>query len=94
MVWRVLDHTIYMAREVPSRNALYITLCRENRRIILKIGCVTYPNTSEGRKSYEETLIAERSKPQISIPTIHTRVWHIGEYKKNAYRITLKTDCG
>ena len=67
-----------MAREVSCRDVVCITLCRENRRIVLKIGCVTYPNTSEGRKSYEETLIAERSKPQISIPTVHTRVWHIG----------------
>ena len=82
-----------MAREVPSRNALCITLCRENRRdIILKIGCVTYPNTPEGRKAYRETLPAERSKPRISIPLSHSKVWYEGEYEKNGCIIKLKTN--
>ena len=82
-----------MAREVPSRNALCITLCRENRRdIILKIGCVTYPNTSEGHKAYRETLPAERSKPRISIPIAYARVWYEGEYEKNGCIIKLKTN--
>ena len=30
MVWRVFHSIIHMAREVPSRNALCITLCRES----------------------------------------------------------------
>ena len=93
MVWRVLDHTIYMAREVSSRDAMCITLRRENRRdIILKIGCVTYPNTSEGHKAYRETLPAERSKPRISIPIAYARVWYEGEYEKNGCIIKLKTN--
>ena len=70
-----------------------ITLCRENGRdIILKIGCVTYPNTPEGHRAYRETLPAERSKPRISIPTAHSRVWYEGEYEKNGCMITLKTN--
>jgi hypothetical protein len=93
MVWRVLDHTIYMAREVSSRDAMCITLRRENRRgIILKIGCVTYPNTPAGHKAYRETMTAERSKPRISIPTAHSKVWHEDEYEKNGCIIKLKTN--
>jgi len=30
MVWRVLDHTIDMAREVSGRDDMRITLCRES----------------------------------------------------------------
>ena len=70
-----------------------ITLRRENRRdIILKIGCVTYPNTPEGRKAYRETVTAERSKPRILIPTAHAKVWYVGEYEKKACRIIVKTN--
>ena len=70
-----------------------ITLRRENRRdIILKIGCVTYPNTPEGHKAYRETLPAERSKPRISAPISHSKVWYVGEYEKKACRITVKTN--
>ena len=82
-----------MAREVSRRDALCITLRRESRRdIILKIGCITYPNTPEGRKAYRETLPAERSKPRISIPITHARVWYEGEYEKNGCIIILKTN--
>ena len=82
-----------MAREVSSRDAMCITLRRENRgNIILKIGCVTYPNTSEGHKAYRETLPAERSKPRISAPISHSKVWHEGEYEKNGCIIKLKTN--
>ena len=82
-----------MAREVSSRDAMCITLRRENRgNIILKIGCVTYPNTSEGHKAYRETLPAERSKPRISAPISHSKVWHVGEYEKNGCIIKLKTN--
>ena len=80
-----------MAREVSGRDAMCITLRRENRRdIILKIGCVTYPNTPEGRKAYRETLPAERSKSRISIPISHSKVWHVGEYEKNGCIIKIK----
>tara|TARA_R110000822_G_scaffold260465_1_gene385355 strand:- start:442 stop:741 length:300 start_codon:yes stop_codon:yes gene_type:complete len=93
MVWRVFHSAIHMAREVSSRDAMCITLRRENRRdIILKIGCVTYPNTPEGHRAYRETLPAERSKPRISIPTAHAKVWYVGEYEKKACRIILKTN--
>ena len=93
MVWRVFHSAIYMAREVSGRDALCITLRRESRRdIILKIGCVTYPNTPEGHRAYRETLPAERSKSRISIPTAHSRVWYVGEYEKKACRITVKTN--
>ena len=82
-----------MAREVPRRDAMCITLRRENRgNIILKIGCVTYPNTPEGHKAYRETLPAERSKPRISIPIAYARVWYEGEYEKNGCIIKLKTN--
>ena len=82
-----------MAREVSGRDAMCITLRRENRRdIILKIGCVTYPNTSEGHKAYRETLPAERSKPRISIPIAYARVLYEGEYEKNGCIIKLKTN--
>ena len=82
-----------MAREIPSRNALRTTLCGKSRRnIILKIGCVTYPNTPEGRKAYRETLPAERSKPRISTPTTYAKVWYVGEYEKKACRIIVKTN--
>ena len=82
-----------MAREVSSRDAMCITLRRENRgNIILKIGCVTYPNTPEGHKAYRETLPAERSKPRISAPISHSKVWHVGEYEKNGCIIKLKTN--
>ena len=82
-----------MAREVSSRDAMCITLRRENRgNIILKIGCVTYPNTPEGHKAYRETLPAERSKPRISIPIAYARVWYEGEYEKNGCIIKLKTN--
>jgi hypothetical protein len=81
-----------MAREVSSRDAMCITLRRENRRIVLKIGCVTYPNTSEGRRAYRETLPAERSKPRISIPIAYAKVWYVGEYEKKACRIIVKTN--
>ena len=82
-----------MAREISSRNALRTTLCGKSRRnIILKIGCVTYPNTPEGHRAYRETLPAERSKPRISIPTAHAKVWYVGEYEKKACRIILKTN--
>ena len=91
MVWRVFHSIIHMAREVSSRDAMCITLRRENRRdIILKIGCVTYPNTPEGRRAYRETLPAERLKPRISIPLTHSRVWHEGEYEKKGCRIIVK----
>jgi len=93
MVWRVFHSAIHMAREVSGRDAMCITLRRENRRgIILKIGCVTYPNTPEGHRAYRETLPAERSKPRISIPTAHAKVWYVGEYEKKACRIILKTN--
>ena len=65
---------------------------RIGERIILKIGCVTYPNTPEGHRAYRETLPAERSKPRISIPTAHSRVWYVGEYEKKACRIIVKTN--
>jgi len=82
-----------MAREVSSRDAMCITLRRENRgTIILKIRCVTYPNTPEGHKAYRETLPAERSKPRISSPISHSKVWHVGEYEKNGCIIKLKTN--
>ena len=82
-----------MAREIPRRDVMCITLCGENGRdIILKIGCVTYPNTPEGHRAYRETLPAERSKPRISIPTAHAKVWYVGEYEKKACRIILKTN--
>ena len=82
-----------MAREISSRNALRTTLCGKSRRnIILKIGCVTYPNTPEGRKAYRETLPAERSKPRISTPISHSKVWHEGEYEKNGCIIKIKTN--
>jgi hypothetical protein len=82
-----------MAREVSSRDVMCITLCRESRgNIILKIGCITYPNTPEGRKAYRETLPAERSKPRISIPITYSKVWHEGEYEKNGCIIKLKTN--
>ena len=93
MVWRVFHSTIHMAREVSSRDVMCITLCRESRgNIILKIGCITYPNTPEGRKAYRETLPAERSKPRISIPITYSKVWHEGEYEKNGCIIKLKTN--
>ena len=93
MVWRVFHSIIHMAREVSGRDAMCLTLRRENRRdIILKIGCVTYPNTPEGHKAYRETLPAERSKPRISIPIAYARVWYEGEYEKNGCIIKLKTN--
>jgi len=58
----------------------------------MKIGCVTYPNTPEGRRAYRETLIAERSKPRISIPIAYAKVWYVGEYEKNECIIKLKTN--
>jgi len=82
-----------MAREVSGRDALCITLRRESRRdIILKIGCVTYPNTPEGRRAYKETLVAERSKLRISTPISHSKVWHEDEYEKNGCIIKIKTN--
>ena len=82
-----------MAREVSSRNALCTTLRRENRgNIILKIGCVTYPNTPEGRRAYRETLPAERSKPRIPTPITYSKVWHEEEYEKNGCIIKIKTN--
>ena len=93
MVWRVFHSTIHMAREVSGRDVMCITLCRESRgNIILKIGCVTYPNTPEGRRAYRETLPAERSKPRISIPIAYAKVWYVGEYEKKACRIIVKTN--
>ena len=58
----------------------------------MKIGCVTYPNTPEGRRAYKETLPAERSKLRISIPITHAKVWYEGEYEKNECIIKLKTN--
>ena len=58
----------------------------------MKIGCVTYPNTPEGRRAYKETLVAERSKLRISIPITYSRVWYEGEYEKNGCIIILKTN--
>ena len=82
-----------MAREVSSRNALRTTLCGKSRRnIILKIGCITYPNTPEGRKAYRETLPAERSKPRIPTPITYSKVWHEDEYEKNGCIIKIKTN--
>ncbi len=81
MVWRVFHSAIYMAREVSCRDVVCITLRRENRRdIILKIRCVTYPNTPEGHRAYRETLPAERSKSRISTPISHAKVRYVGEY--------------